>query len=698
MSSYSSTGKTQTSRSPTAIVGCLLDVSNSMRNVLETGTGDGRATERLRAVLRAALKLARAEQQQSPNALMFVGAFGLNNKHTPVVDLCSLVDSLLDSKNDPEDTRTGYECLIALANEENVPRVAKYIREKLTEEQARIIYGYLRRKPQEIQEFINVIPAPEQFRNLELASIGASMSSPLLRYTFGRKLDRKVEDSEILKLARRICDEWLLDFKDLTVRRVSDVVPLLERLDNHPSLGSSTKGRILLDHLRPHLYGWTPMRRAMRQALDVFQKHPMIEQRVLVMITDGQSTDGDPLPVANKLKQEKVTIAGVFLTADNSIPRRRLYDHSKDAIHIGQRTLFNMASQIAVDQHPIPVLSSMGWEVPSSGKCALYTTVCSSDALEEFCSVLLSAQFGETDALLDVLGRMDLDAFINDEHVRTRNSPQDQGQSPTCYAHAIAGVLHMAMLRVFDRDGGHPSIEIIRNRILKEFPPGQNGRNIEEVLKHAVSWYRPLRFRCVDEDGARQAVLRRRPVLATFRLSDQGWNAFSKHFQAPGTRTSVFPEARMSRHRFLTDGGGHAVVMVKCNPSSLTFLNSWGSDWGDNGSFQVENASTLEVKGAPDWARIRLYDIYWYEIDLTIKERQAYSAHIDEKVRSRATRHPSVFELEVQCPLCKQNAPIADFTGNVRSAKCPLCKQVFRTKPGHLVQAIYARAGLGDVV
>ncbi|KAF1841325.1 uncharacterized protein K460DRAFT_292463 [Cucurbitaria berberidis CBS 394.84] len=722
MATNSSSKATPTIEPPTAIVGCLLDVSGSMRKVLETGTGDGRATERLRAVLRAALKLARAEQRHNPNALMFVGAFGMKNKQAPVVDLCGIVEALLQGTNGPGDVRTGHEHLVALANERNVPHITKYIQEKLTEEQARIVHAHLRRNPDMVQEFVDSIPPPDKLRNMEIAGAGAKMYGPLLGASVGSVFgpvgtiagavvggvvgligvdtakDHAVEDSEALKLARRICDEWLLDFKDLTARSVADVVLLLERVQDHSSLERNARGRTLLDELKPHLYGWTPMKLAMTKALNLFREHRALEARVLVTISDGESTDGDPLPIVKELKQEKVTIASIFLTADTSIPRRQLHDHSRGSRYVGEHTLFNMASKTAVTQHPIPVLSSMGWEIPSSGECALYTAVCSSDALEEFCSVLLSARFRETDALLDILGRMDLDSYINDEHMRTRNNPSDQGQTSTCYAHAIAAVLHMAMLRIFERDGGCPSIAKIRSQILKELPPGPDGRNVEEVLEKAAGWYRPLRFRRVDQDGARQAVLHRRPVLATYRLSISGWEAFSEHFQTPSTRTSILSETRMAQHRFLTDGGGHAVVLVKCDPRSLTFLNSWGSQWGNNGSFSIENATVLEPSGAPEWACMHFYDIYWLESDLTVKEREAYNAHADERVRARATKHPEIFELEIQCPLCKRNAPIADFTGSVRSAVCPLCNRGFRPAPGHLVQALYARAGLSDVV
>lgn len=57
---------------PSAIIGCLLDVSGSMRDAIEAGQFDERATDRLHVVLRAAMKLAKSEQQHNPKALIFI--------------------------------------------------------------------------------------------------------------------------------------------------------------------------------------------------------------------------------------------------------------------------------------------------------------------------------------------------------------------------------------------------------------------------------------------------------------------------------------------------------------------------------------------------------------------------------------------------------------------------------------------------
>lgn len=56
---------------PSAVIGCLLDVSGSLRSALDTGHLEKSTTERLHAVIRAALKLAQAEQRQIPDALVF---------------------------------------------------------------------------------------------------------------------------------------------------------------------------------------------------------------------------------------------------------------------------------------------------------------------------------------------------------------------------------------------------------------------------------------------------------------------------------------------------------------------------------------------------------------------------------------------------------------------------------------------------
>jgi hypothetical protein len=146
-----------------AISGCLLDVSGSMREALEAGRADENATERLLAVFRAALKIARAENKTAPDCKIFVGIFGLNHtKRCPtVVDLCGAVDALLEIRHDK---RSGHDLLIELANGKDRAYIAKYIRENLSNDQANVVYKYLHQYPSRISEFVNAIPKEEEAR------------------------------------------------------------------------------------------------------------------------------------------------------------------------------------------------------------------------------------------------------------------------------------------------------------------------------------------------------------------------------------------------------------------------------------------------------------------------------------------------------------------------------------------------------
>jgi len=700
---------------PAAVVGCLLDVSASMREALQAGGPEERATERLRAVLRAALKLAQAEQRHNPNALVFVGVFGLDTDKgcPPVADLCGAADALL---GDPGDHRSGHDLLIARANKGNASHIAKYIREKLTDDEARIVDAHLDRHPERLGEFVDAIPSEAKVMITKLAAtvagavvgaVAGAVTDGLVGNNAAAEIeDNAVERSEALHLARRVCAGWLQDFTRLVPRPVDDVIRLLKQLQKRSEADEGDKKRTtgdssLLDTLRRYMYGCTPMRDALSRSLMVFDEHPGVKHRVLVLVSDGLSTDGDPLPLARDLQQSRVSIVTVYLTSGKTEAPRRLYYRPADGWNSGQRMLFGMAAKVAGVTHPIPVLTSVGWDVPSAGEVALYATVSSSAALDEFCSLLLSARFGSADALLDVIGRISHDSYINDKHIVTCRNPSDQGQSATCYAHATAAIVHMALLRIIGREDGYPSIEKVREQIEDKFRPKPCGHNIEEVLREAISWYRPLRFRPVDEDSARQAVLRRRPVLTTFHSSKSGWAVFTEHFkQRPDPPEEPLPALRrdqMAAHRSLPSYGGHAVVLVTCNPGSLTFVNSWGDQWGNKGSFSVEDHTVLELDGTSRKYPVNFYDVYWLESELTVTERQAYSARVDEELRCRAAQYPSILELEACCPHCHNNRPLANFRGSIRQVQCPHCNRSFTPEPGHLMEALYAREGIRDV-
>ena len=393
------------------VVGFLLDVSGSMRGALEAGRAEEPAVKRLQAALRAVLKVAKAEQQQHPDARVFVGLFGLNSDTNPgcptQIDLCSVIEALV---SDPSDRRTGHDLLAGLAKKNDRTHIERYTRTKLTDDGARFIYVHLQQKGRESrkEEFIASIPpdetiekpgkqvrravqftastllggstsslasrsvrlldrpsadSPSLYRPSATARIGpstllAGLSVASIVETTGEiagslvdtavhiRVGSAVDNSDALSLARRIQNEWLADFATLVPRSVIDVADLLTRLQDRIDSPSDVPKTDFLEALRRYLYGRTPMKHSLNEALKVFGEFDQSTdgQHVLLLVSDGLSTDGNPLQILDEApeKTSNVTIITVFLTSDREAAPRRIYDKPLSAWEEdGRITLLN---------------------------------------------------------------------------------------------------------------------------------------------------------------------------------------------------------------------------------------------------------------------------------------------------------------------------------------------------------------------
>jgi hypothetical protein len=151
------------------------------------------------------------------------------------------------------------------------------------------------------------------------------------------------------------------------------------------------------------------------------------------------------------------------------------------------------------------------------------------------------------------------------------------------------------------------------------------------VLADTCPKYR-LHFKEVDATGARQALNHKRPVVARFWLTDKcedacqlthvhvreaQWQRFSEFFEK--TPSGILSRADVGEPGANEQRGGHAVVLMRCDAGSLTFMNSWGTEWADGGFFSISNESVLND--------MKFYDVYWTVDDLTECEKQAYEKY-----------------------------------------------------------------------
>ena len=192
----------------------------------------------------------------------------------------------------------------------------------------------------------------------------------------------------------------------------------------------------------------------------------------------------------------------------------------------GRAVLFEMSSTLKNTHTPISYLTDANWELPPSGKSRLFVQANSLDVVNEFCKTVVSQMTKSCDALVDILEKVPLATYINQTNAGFEPKQQEKA---TCYANAIAAVFHLAMHRIVGREGGIPDFYKIRKRIIDEY--GVDRAYTDQVLAKVCPEYR-LHFHEVDETGARQAINKRQPVVATFSLHLDQWEKFSAFYES----------------------------------------------------------------------------------------------------------------------------------------------------------------------
>lgn len=423
----------------------------------------------------------------------------------------------------------------------------KWITEYLTEMEAALLSHRLRSDTSLIPEFLEMIPSSGFKESMAFEFCTEERAHKSKAYSLTRKIifGSFVPNPQPkpVQYVSELFDE-LLHSKESTevAQRPSSALSRLRNMimirtftsDSHAADCSANNDESLQNRIEkivkaiaPYIYGGTPMCKAMTDALSVFRRAGRDDAKVLFILSDGEPADGDPGPIAEQLHALGVKIVTCFLTSDTIENPRCLLDTLDPSWgpRDGRAVLFKMSSTMQNAHTPLSFLVDANWQLPLSGESRLFVQANSLDVVNELCQVVVSQLTMDCDALVDVLEKVPLGIYINQKNADF--IPKKQYES-TCYANAIAAVFHLAMSRIIGREGGYPDFYAIRDRIISAY--GLSGASTQNVLQDVCSEYR-LQFRNVDEAGARQAINRRRPVVARFSLYGEQWDKFSDFFK-----------------------------------------------------------------------------------------------------------------------------------------------------------------------
>lgn len=143
----------------------------------------------------------------------------------------------------------------------------------------------------------------------------------------------------------------------------------------------------LLDHL---LFGSTPMAAAASRILDRFLRlgTSPYDQRTLLVISDGEPTDGDPRPAIDLIRSAGVDVLACYVTNDDIADPRTLYGLPAPNWPAGARLMWDIASPIEETGPAARLLLSHGWSIEQNAR--LFVQVNHSDVLKEFARVAMS--------------------------------------------------------------------------------------------------------------------------------------------------------------------------------------------------------------------------------------------------------------------------------------------------------------------
>jgi len=132
------------------------------------------------------------------------------------------------------------------------------------------------------------------------------------------------------------------------------------------------------------LFGATPMVKAGRLIADRFARMDTepYDERILLVVSDGEPTDGDPRVVFEELRKSGVTVISVYLTGEYLPDARVLVASPGDSWSKGARLMWELASAMDESSPIIRYLLSLGWSVEADAR--LCVQINHADVLREF--------------------------------------------------------------------------------------------------------------------------------------------------------------------------------------------------------------------------------------------------------------------------------------------------------------------------
>ena len=593
-------------------------------------------------------------------------------------------------KSDPK-----YDCsnpkqeIIKLLNDEGAIDIDRYMNQLPSEDYLHVLVYYLKKDRFLLKEVYQRLPDCHKTIKLEftqssflnffyvpyqIITIPGKYSKNVTYRTAAKRMNCEKEVKEhydfvVEKVKKKIIDEKIEEIKKI---KGDSIYNLRKKFS---SFFDSSSKKNFLKGIETIIYGDTPMNEVFIDLFDFINKNNLpYKNKVIFLLSDGVSSDGNPTNnVINQLKKTNSYLISCFLSSEEQNYPKKLYGENEVPNNLtkGEKILFEMSSIISTTNPFFHFLEEeKGWNIPKEGKCKLFVRLNDPNILDEYLSIITTL-VKDNDALFDLIGKINFQQYI----INNINSfVPIQQEGPTCWAYAIATVIHMSLNRIYKKD--IPSFDTIKDDLINNYKD-EKGR-IKKILPKILPKYN-LHYKKVKEIDAKYAIQKGRPCLFSFLLDKRGWEKFFYFYE--NNKSDILTKEKFDNLNAPTLANckeiGHTVVFFKYNSYYMEFINS-----SSLGFFKIGDLSIFK--------KYRFYDIYWDLSDLTDEDKKNWEERNQELIKDNLYKE-GLFNYKIECPNCKRISEAKQFNGTFYKAICPLCDFSFVPNIEQLAKTLYLK-------
>ena len=447
--------------------------------------------------------------------------------------------------------------------------------------------------------------------------------------------------------------------------KAEELLKLIEALEDK-ILTPKGESLNIMELFDKYIYGNIPLYYCYNNVFNIF-KNRRNDRNIVIIISDGklndfnlEKTKKDIIYNSNKLNI--ITIC-IYLNSNNNNNKsiKKFYNKTEDYFDEGAKFLFSISSKLNYHDCVIKYFMKKGWEIPLNGVCNLFIEVNNSQNLNEIIT-LINESLDNKDPLEElnnIIGDILLKKIIDVNYIGQFKA-EDQCETGWCWAFSISTVIYLTSSRIFGR-----KLDKFKNILYKLLKLENSkrtdkyedqGRSLYYTLKKHIKKFN-LRFSVINSKEARIAVMNGRPCVSSFNLYEWQWINFRKFFEKHKKGILTKDELNKSKPYSKGKPEGHAVVLIAIEENCLVFLNSWGTDFADNGYFRVKDENVLNIS--------EFIDIFWNEDDLTMEEKDFYKKYhlnfIKQTTKFLSQPNISVEKLKYKVEKCYECAKSSFF-------------------------------------